>query len=145
MTAKILQLETKKCRDCSTQKDADQFDLREKNGINRQMRCKDCTRIYARERYRRHKDRQRFVRLKKVYGLTESQFLSLHAQQGGRCKICLKHESDMAHGLHVDHCHETGLVRGLLCFNCNRGLGSFKDDLQSLRAAIRYLGGSDAS
>ena len=56
------------------------------------------------------------------------------AEQGGLCAIC-----GVAPAAHVDHDHETGAVRALLCFNCNGGLGQFKDDPAVLRAAAGYV------
>ena len=55
-------------------------------------------------------------------------------EQGGRC--ALGHSAKL---LHVDHDHVSGAVRGLLCYNCNNGLGRFKDDIQTLQKAINYL------
>ncbi len=56
--------------------------------------------------------------------------------QGGGCAICGKPPGDIA--LHVDHCHETGRVRGLLCFSCNAGLGQFRHDPDLLYQAMEY-------
>jgi hypothetical protein len=56
------------------------------------------------------------------------------AAQGGLCAIC-----KVAPGGHVDHDHETGAVRALLCFNCNGGLGQFKDNPEVLHAAAYYV------
>lgn len=70
------------------------------------------------------------------YGLTEEQFHSLLKSQSGLCKIC-KTPTDKT--LHIDHCHTTGRVRGLLCFRCNNLLGSAKDNPDILQAAIQYL------
>jgi hypothetical protein len=62
------------------------------------------------------------------------------AAQGGRCAICRGDSSSSPGGvLHVDHCHTTRQVRGLLCADCNRALGQFKDDAAILRAAAEYL------
>lgn len=78
-------------------------------------------------------------RLKK-YGIEPSDFLDMLAIQNGRCAIC-GHEDLTNRSFFpvVDHCHQTGKVRGLLCMNCNRGLGKFKDDLNRLFTAIAYL------
>lgn len=52
-----------------------------------------------------------------------------------RCDRCNKQQDT----LHVDHCHSTGKIRGLLCSNCNRGIGLLGDTLDDLRSAVRYL------
>jgi hypothetical protein len=57
----------------------------------------------------------------------------------GRCAVCGVPETELAHRLHVDHCHETGCFRGHLCSNCNRALGHFKDNKEVLKIAIQYL------
>lgn len=63
----------------------------------------------------------------------------MRALQGGVCAVCGSERHDDGTDLHVDHCHETGVIRGLLCRGCNIGLGCFKDSIESLRAAIAYL------
>ena len=75
------------------------------------------------------------ARLEK-YGLNEATFDELLERAEGRCEIC---QSDDP--LHIDHDHHSGDVRGLLCNNCNNGLGRFSDDPARLRAALRYLEG----
>jgi len=72
--------------------------------------------------------------IRRKYGITEEQRDKLAAAQGGKCAIC---ESDAE--LHVDHCHATNKVRGLLCRECNIGLGKFKDDLDLLERAKKYV------
>lgn len=74
--------------------------------------------------------------LKKNYGLTPEQYDEMLERQGGGCAICGKPPGDIA--LHVDHCHDTGRVRGLLCFSCNAGLGQFRHDPQLLGRAMDY-------
>lgn len=76
--------------------------------------------------------------LKKHYGLTLADYQRMFDEQGGRCAICGDPPSDK-HRLQVDHCHATGKVRSLLCFTCNAGLGSFRDDKDKLLAAAAYL------
>jgi hypothetical protein len=61
------------------------------------------------------------------------------SEQSGVCKICGEPCPTYKHALAVDHNHTTGKVRGLLCNNCNNGLGRFRDNPQYLRAAADYL------
>lgn len=69
------------------------------------------------------------------YGLTVAQFRELVAQHGETCAVCGQ-ESDK---MHIDHCHATGKVRGMLCAMCNLGLGYFSDDTDRLLRAVAYL------
>lgn len=81
-----------------------------------------------------------------LYGLTTEQFDALLAAQDGKCAICGTTEwRGRGKSPHVDHCHETRRVRGLLCDFCNRGLGMFGDDPARLRAAAAYLEASGAT
>lgn len=90
-------------------------------------------------------DPQRVIkrRLLTAYGITELDYAEMLDAQDGLCAICGKPESRIVHGtlrrLSVDHDHTTGKVRGLLCHDCNCGLGRFKEDTESLRKAIEYL------
>lgn len=72
------------------------------------------------------------------YGLSPEQYYELYKAQDGKCKICGKKLPDGEY-LHVDHNKETGEVRGLLCKGCNIGLGSFKDNPESLINAAKYI------
>lgn len=76
---------------------------------------------------------------KSAYGLTPEAFLKLLQSQGGVCAICARREPGGRGGWHVDHDHETGVVRGLLCHYCNLMLGMAKDQITVLEAAIKYL------
>ena len=86
----------------------------------------------------RHKDKiaacARANALKRHYNLTVDDFAALIKRQGGVCAICGR---DVRLG--VDHCHDSGRVRGLLCRECNFGVGLFRDDRELLRRAITYL------
>lgn len=84
--------------------------------------------------------RVRSTNLKKNYGLTIDEYEQMLAAQNGVCAICGTPPTNERGGkLHVDHDHETGEVRKLLCGKCNHGLGSFDDDPAKLQAAIAYL------
>lgn len=72
--------------------------------------------------------------------ITPDMYVALHKQQGGICAICSKTEEANGKALAVDHDHETGRVRGLLCDDCNLALGRFQDSPDVLRRAINYLG-----
>ena len=75
--------------------------------------------------------------LRRLYNLTLADYLQMYSNQEGECKIC-----GVEYGIekmHVDHCHTSGKVRGLLCMSCNTGLGHFKDSTQRLENAVKYL------
>ena len=78
-----------------------------------------------------------------LYGLTPEDYGSMQFQQRGLCAICCQPEQRVRYGqalrLSVDHCHNSGRVRGLLCHACNTSLGGFKDSLALLRDAQQYL------
>lgn len=80
----------------------------------------------------------------RVYGITVEQYEEMLHKQDHKCAICggegfLMNKDRHQMKLVVDHCHETGRVRGLLCHNCNRALGLFKDSVENLSSAINYL------
>lgn len=79
--------------------------------------------------------------LKNKYGISLEQYLLLLIKQEGKCKICKRDHSEFTIQLAVDHSHETGKVRGLLCFTCNVGLGFFNHDTDLIEAAMNYLEG----
>lgn len=70
-------------------------------------------------------------------GVTEAKYAQMLAAQGGVCAICLRPPKKKR--LCVDHHHKTGLLRGLLCFRCNYGIGWYNDDLPRLRRLVTYM------
>jgi len=82
---------------------------------------------------------QRKYFLKSLYGIDIKEYNRLFEIQHGKCAICGKHQTEEKKALSVDHCHATGAVRGLLCGNCNRGIGMLGDDIENLKCAIIYL------
>lgn len=81
----------------------------------------------------------KYARLKTVYGVNKDLFKALLEKQNGLCIICGISQESLGRSLSVDHCHLTGKIRGLLCGNCNSGLGQFKDKPDLLLKAHRYL------
>ena len=118
-------------------------------------RCKRCIIAYQKEHASR--DREKYLRQKraeakrnhrprrnrllvKLYGITLAQYEAMEEKQGGACAICLGPQvGRRSKYLCVDHCHDTGKVRGLLCDKCNKGIGLLNHDQDTLIAAMRYL------
>ncbi len=75
----------------------------------------------------------------KQYGLTEDDYVELCEKQSYRCAVCSVHANDINCSLSVDHNHDTGKVRGLLCRKCNQGIGLLQDSPDILRLALNYL------
>ena len=87
------------------------------------------------KKYRKNKPlKVRGFKLKQKYGITLDDFNFLLAKQNGFCAICKINKAT-----HVDHCHTTKKVRGILCNNCNTGIGMLKENLKFLSNAITYL------
>jgi hypothetical protein len=82
------------------------------------------------------RDRQSYIR--RTYGLTEADYDLLVAKQGARCATCGYRPTGKAR-LHLDHDHDTGAIRGFLCFRCNNGIGDFGDSVGVLLNVIAYL------
>jgi len=87
------------------------------------LHCRPCRSEQSRDRH-----------LFRTYGLDRATLQQLIDRQGGVCAVCRD-----ADPVHVDHDHVSGRVRGVLCFNCNGGLGQFKDRADVMRSGIDYL------
>lgn len=114
----------------------------EKNAYRREWtkNHKEHTREYH---IRRHAENPRLrpdQHLRKTYGITLEDYERMHAEQGGVCAICKK-DAPGGRGkrFHVDHDHQTGAVRGLLCHQCNVSLGAFEENVDVMRAAVDYI------
>jgi len=143
--------DTKRCSQCGEVKDRSQFSKTRdgKFGPILRSECKPCQAINARDWYRnnpeRANDNRRRWNLKKEYGITVDQYDAMLEAQGGVCAICGKDEPN-EHGrtgtkfrLSVDHDHQTGEVRSLLCQKCNRAIGLFGDDPDLVEKASEYI------
>ena len=116
----------KQCRSCGVEKPLS--DYYSAPGRNAFTECKECNAL----RNKRNK-------LKKRYGISLEDYNKLFEKQEGCCAICGIHQTEIEKSLAVDHCHSTGKVRGLLCFDCNTGIGKLKDDYELVYKAYRYL------
>ena len=116
------------CGNCETP-----FEVTQRRGHTHVSYCSEkCRRRAA--HLRRTPEKKREYQLKYRYGVTPLEVELCVAGQGGRCAICRKMVD-----LVVDHDHQTGAFRGMLCKMCNLAIGYFGDDPDSLRAAVRYL------
>lgn len=118
----------KLCTGCNTIKSKDEFASHRTRYDGLNYWCRECAKWHQ---------------IKHKYGLTKEEYLAMLEAQNHSCAVCDIHIDDYDHGRHsgfvVDHCHDTGDVRGLLCSHCNSGLGHFRDDPEILRKAVIYL------
>ncbi len=151
------------CRKCKADKPVDEFwtDRANPAGISRY--CKICADLRRKESRQRKKDGTLKTRNKwpqkgtgeyelfrrnheliRTYGIDIIQYNNLFEAQGGCCGICSRHQSELKRPLDVDHDHNTGAIRGLLCSKCNTGVGLFHDRTYLLSRALNYLQRSKA-
>lgn len=121
------------CPDCQAVKDLAEFPRNRNTGTGRAPYCKPCHNVRG-KLSKLKVGGSRTYHLKRRYGITASDAEAMLLAQKGLCALCRA-----APAVHVDHDHVTGKVRGLLCFNCNGGLGQFKDRIDVLQAAVDYL------
>jgi hypothetical protein len=127
-------LNMKKCCVCKSSKPLAQFGSHAGRKDNKQTYCKDCS-----------KQEQTKWYYKRKYGITLEERDSLLDNQDNLCAICYStinfeiNSRNIGNSAVIDHCHGKGHIRGVLCGSCNTGLGSFKDNKETLLAAISYL------
>lgn len=100
---------------------------------------KEKMNAYGRKFYYANLEKDTNKKLITRYGISIEEYNEMFLSQDGKCKICGLHQASMGRRLSIDHDHDTGAVRGLLCANCNGGLGNFKDKEEVLRIAADYL------
>lgn len=125
----------KHCLDCETAKPLDEFCSNKRSRDGRAAYCKECHNARTREGRERLYGGGRHYHLRRRYGIGADEVDTLLAGQGGVCAICGRVPTSP----HVDHCHRTGRIRGILCGPCNQGLGQFQDDARVVTAAAEYL------
>jgi hypothetical protein len=127
----------KTCKQCKEEKDLTAFqkDCSKKDGLRPE--CKQCTSINRKNTY--NFETRRKHELNRKYKDGHNEYLRLHEKQNGKCAICGCAENGRYKSLSVDHCHDTGKIRGLLCNNCNRGIGLLQDSCKVVENALQYL------
>lgn len=132
------------CKDCrkiamKKLRDEKQYNKKYYEKNKEQEKRRTLSNYYAFKKDPAKKLKWRENQLKVKYNITLEDWDSMYEEQGYKCAVCNSDEPVGNGVLHVDHCHDTGIVRGLLCHHCNTGLGSFKDNTQFLKSAIKYL------
>ena len=123
----------KVCSICKETKPLSAFYKDTKGKLGVQSRCKDCNKTYAKRGDYKLKAKQRS--LMRRYGIEACDFDRMLSSQNYQCGLCRLDASVLV----VDHCHNTGTVRKLLCNPCNTGLGLFKDNPDLMRKAAEYV------
>ena len=146
----------KTCTKCNTEKELTEFYGQLTRGTLRAS-CKSCEKQRRKTYYQQHRSEEqeksrnynrknrkyhRNKSLQYKYGIDDIKYTTMWNHQKGKCLVCNEPEQDKA--LAVDHCHTTGNVRGLLCSNCNTGLGQFQDNPELLYKAAEYLKSASA-
>ena len=130
----------KQCLDCKIVKPINKFSFTNKE---KSFRNSDCMKCKAKKQHLKRmlnpdKEllRKRKIDLRTKYNMTIEEYNQMYLDQGGKCKVCPR---EVKRTLHLDHCHKTGIVRGLLCEACNHTLGFAQDNIQILQGLINYL------
>ncbi len=128
------------CSLCKEDKLEERFDKSstKKNGLR--AACKTCRAARNKTWWNaKDGDYQRDRHYRAAYGITLADYNRLLEEQNFSCAICKSTSCGRYKHFSVDHCHNTKVVRGLLCSECNLGLGKFKDNLALLEDAVNYL------
>jgi hypothetical protein len=129
------------CRGCSATLPIALFGIRSERKNGRRARCKQCESRTYKEYSDKNLGRSRKSNLKAKYQLTENDYLAILSTQNGKCGLCENTESGRKDSpwLHVDHNHSTGVVRGLLCHNCNIAVGMIKKNSINLKSIENWI------
>ena len=127
----------KNCTKCGVEKPLSDFNTRSDNGKFLGS-CKSCVKEYSKNQHLKNINKRKNQKLEKAYGISLDKKLSMLKKQNNKCEIC-GNEFKTNKSAHVDHCHKTGNVRGLLCTKCNPGIGFFEDSIDKLKSALLYL------
>jgi hypothetical protein len=123
----------KYCPNCTAVLPLDSFGSNRSSGDGRTTYCKPCHNEIGR-RNRERSGGSREYHLRRRYGIGRREVDAMILAQGGVCAACKVDPPQ-----HVDHDHETGAVRGMLCSPCNQALGNVRDDVNRMRGLVDYL------
>lgn len=129
----------KTCKKCHKLKHLNEFGINRVLKDDHQSNCKVCHNKEIAKYRAKTVVMRKNRRMKNRYGISTEDWDLMYYEQKGRCLVCGIHQSELKGSLHVDHCHVTKNVRGLLCVNCNQALGSLMDNAELLRKAADYL------
>jgi len=138
------------CPDCQTTKDTSEFGVYKRPHRNHDTIHKVCKLCYNKRQvaYMDSEDKRQkryHSQIKFKYGISGDEYDAMLEKQGGVCAICGNvNRSDAFHRrLAVDHDHDTGIIRGILCSHCNNALGMVDDNIETLHNMIKYLKGDN--
>lgn len=120
------------------------YSFKRRGRVDHSYECKECAKKRTRALHKARRDcpiykaaaRARTVRC--AYKVEMGDIVALQEAQDNNCPICLRNLDEVSR-THIDHCHTTGRVRGVLCSECNTGIGKLRDDPEFLQRAIDYL------
>ena len=132
----------KLCTMCGAQKSLSKFNKSSTSKDGLQGHCAPCGIEYKKKWYAKNKAWAKEYANLKNYGVSTEALKNILSEQNNKCGIC-NSDLDNSKNTHIDHCHTTGKIRGILCQKCNHGIGLFKDSTEILKRAILYLGKHD--
>lgn len=127
------------CCGCKKVLPEDSFYRRRAHKTRRNTRCKTCTAVSVKNWRENNPERQAHTMRKNIYGLSKDNFIEIYQTQDGKCGACKKDIPTYGRDISVDHNHDTGQVRGLLCHNCNDALGKLKDNPETVLSLYEYI------
>jgi hypothetical protein len=130
---------SKICHLCKESKLFTDFNKSSKSKDGLQHYCRACSNKNRKEWDLADPERTRGKYLRETYGIKLSDYDAMLEAQGHKCAICGQDETRFKKKLVIDHDHATGEVRQLLCNMCNHGIGNFKDDIDLMANAIKYI------
>jgi len=134
---------SKKCTKCKIKKEVQHFPKNSAGHDGFHTTCKECHNLSSKKYRQENKEKVllsvKAAKLKNRYGISQKEYNDMFVSQNGNCASCGDHQSILPRTLCVDHCHETGMVRGLLCDGCNLSLGRIKDSYEKLVLLANYI------